>query len=515
MIRNLWFVAKVALVVAIAYVLAMNPGSFTAQWFGYEVQAPVALLAVAFALVLVATVVVWRLWHALVAAPRRLRARRRERRRTEGYRALTKGMVALAAGDADAAMHHAKAARTRLDNPPLTLLLEAQAAALRGNDDAARQWFEQMLARPETEFLALRGLLSQAMKTDNLPEALRFARRAAELQPRARWVLEVLPQLEARCGQWSMAVDAYDRAERAHAIAPTEARSHMGALIVERSLEALERGDADAARADAKEALRLRPGFVPAVLRLAAAYAAKNRRRKAEAVLLHAWKRMPHPDLAQAWIQLDATAEPAQQLKRVQRLSDAAPGAGEARLALAAAQGAAGEWTAARDTVDLALSQQPSQRALMLAAELARHAPAGAAPSLPPSVPMTVAQRSLAADAAWTCDHCGGVALQWRALCGSCGQFDTLSWRSPTATVHSAPLLAMLAPSPAEPAAEPAVAVAPAPLPEAPAAAEPVSLVKPAPAAAPVAAEEEAPAPMAPTTAILPERSEDRARTIH
>lgn len=492
MIRNLWFLLKTAIVVAVAFVLVRYPGTFTATWFGTEVQSSVAVLVVALAVVVVVATLVSRLTRALVTAPRRLRARKGERRRSEGYRALTKGMVALAAGDADAATHHAREARSLLDNPPLTLLLEAQAAALRGNDAAARQWFEQMLARPETEFLALRGLIAQALKTNNLPEALRFARRAGELQPRARWVLEALPDLEARCGQWSPALIAHERAEHAGLLTGAEARRHMGALLLERSLEAQEEGDAAAATSDAKESLRLRPDFVPGVLRLASAYAARNRIRKAEAVLAHAWKQAPHPALAEAWVQLAADLPPEEQLKRIRRLADMAPASAESHLALATGALAAGDWTAARTHLDRADAAQPTQRAQMLLAELARRAPAGTL------APAPARSAGPLADPAWICDSCAGIAAEWRALCGACGQFDTLHWRRPGTATAALPLQSML---------RPLAAPAPAALAEPPAPA--VSLAKPEPAPA----ELDIDRPMPEAAPI--DRTEELARTIH
>ena len=82
-----------------------------------------------------------------------------------GYRALTQGMVAVAAGDAEEAQKLARKADALLAEPPLTLLLSAQAAQLNGDETARPQrYFTAMLDRAETEFLGLRGLIMQALK---------------------------------------------------------------------------------------------------------------------------------------------------------------------------------------------------------------------------------------------------------------------------------------------------------------------------------------------------------------
>ena len=49
-------------------------------------------------------------------------------KRRRGYKALSQGMVAVAAGDAGEAARLARRADGLLNDPPLTLLLSAQAA---------------------------------------------------------------------------------------------------------------------------------------------------------------------------------------------------------------------------------------------------------------------------------------------------------------------------------------------------------------------------------------------------
>ena len=164
MIRALWFLLKVAVVIAIAIWLADRPGTVSVHWLGYAVEAPfwVALLVTLAALGIAA--LGYRLLRGLIRTPQRIRRHSRARRRERGYRALTQGMVAIAAGDAPTARKMARKADGLLNEPPLTMLLSAQAAQLQGDERAAKQYFEAMLERPETAFLGMRGLLTQAIK---------------------------------------------------------------------------------------------------------------------------------------------------------------------------------------------------------------------------------------------------------------------------------------------------------------------------------------------------------------
>src|SRR6185312_12175791 len=133
-------------------------------WQGWEIDTSVAVMGFATLVVALALAVLFTLLRLILRGPRAWARGRRERRRQQGYRALTQGMVAVAAGDAEEAQKLARKADSLLAEPPLTLLLSAQAAQLSGDEGAATRYFTAMLERPETEFLGLRGLLMQALR---------------------------------------------------------------------------------------------------------------------------------------------------------------------------------------------------------------------------------------------------------------------------------------------------------------------------------------------------------------
>src|SRR5258705_3329971 len=202
---TLWFLLKLAILIAGAIWIADRPGRVSFDWLGWRVDTSVGVLMAALLLLMAVAAIIYRLWGIIVRGPRRLSERRGERQRLKGYRALTQGMVAVAAGDAEEAKRQARIAHGLLKEPPLTLLLAAQAAQLSGDETAARRYFTAMLERPETAFLGMRGLLNQALAKGDTGEALKLAAKAHEERPQAGWAAKALLDLELKQGEWMTA----------------------------------------------------------------------------------------------------------------------------------------------------------------------------------------------------------------------------------------------------------------------------------------------------------------------
>ncbi|CAO3405730.1 heme biosynthesis HemY N-terminal domain-containing protein [Azospirillum largimobile] len=431
MIRALWFLLKVAVVIAIAIWLADRPGTVSVHWLGYAVEAPfwVALLVTLAALGIAA--LGYRLIRGLIRTPQRIRRHSRVRRRERGYRALTQGMVAIAAGDAPTARKMARKADGLLNEPPLTMLLSAQAAQLQGDERAARQYFEAMLERPETAFLGMRGLLTQAIKSGDRVEALNLARKARGLQPNTPWLLGTLYDLEARAGDWAAAEGTLQQAIQAGAIPTEEGRRHRAVLLLERSFEAERRGRADAALSHAQAAHDMMPGFVPAAVRLARLQLAADRPKPAAKVVERAWRQSPHPELAEIYRGLVSGYDPLARVRLFQKLVRQAPDSAESHLVVAQAAIEAQLWGEARQHLNRAMEIGPTRRTYRLMAELDR----GERHDEEAAKDWLAKAADAPEDPVWTCNSCGAVSHNWGGLCGHCGAFDSLTWKTPTVAV--------------------------------------------------------------------------------
>ena len=455
MIRGLLGLLVFAGVITAAIFFADHPGQVEIVWQGWQVETSVGVLAAAAVSAgLLIALLLW-LVSLIVDSPRAFLRRRRERRRRAGYHALTRGMVAVAAGDPQEAQRCARRADALLADPPLTLLLSAQAAQLGGDETAAKRFFTAMLERPEMEFLGLRGLLHQALRAGDRGTALRLTERAATLRPDTTWAVESLFELEAREGRWDAALETLAQAVKRRIIPRERARHHRGVILYELSRAALASGDRARGRNLAAQAQSLTPDLAAPAAHHARVLLQDRRTGPAARAIESAWRTIPHPDLAQVYAEMHDGAPPLGRLKSFERLAAQNPEARETHIAVAEAALDAQLWGEARRHLDQALSAPappfiarlpspaglaltpdpdedtslagPTPRLCLMMARL-EEAEHGAGPGSREWLDRAVTAMP---DPRYVCATCAGESLEWRSLCPHCGSFDTLAWRTP------------------------------------------------------------------------------------
>ncbi len=475
MIRGVLGLLVFAALVAVAVFFADHPGQVEIVWQGWQVTTSVGVLVAAAVLAaLLVTLLFW-IVSRMVGSPRVFLRRRRERRRRSGYRALTQGMVAVAAGDPHEAQRYARKAEALLADPPLTLLLSAQAAQLEGDDTAAKKFFTAMLDRPETEFLGLRGLLNQALQMGDQGAALRLTQRAMTLRPGTPWVVQSLFDLEAREGRWGAAHQTLAQAVKRRTIPRERARHHRGVILYELGRAAMANGDRRRGINLTAHAQGLAPDLATPAAHHARLLLDDRRTRPAAKAVERAWRTAPHPELAQVYGAIHAGEPPLARVKCVERLAAQNPGARESYLALAEAALDAQLWGEARRHLDKALTAAAALPIAKPASSNPRSSRAagdgegGGLAGPTPRLCLLMARleeaehgvgggmrewldRAVTAmpDPRYVCTSCGGESLEWRSLCSHCSSFDTLAWRTPPWAAGGSPLPIMAegAPSP-------------------------------------------------------------------
>lgn len=415
-----------AAVATVAAWLAETPGAVTLAWRDWRVDTSVAMLVLFVALLFLAGAGIYQLWRLLLHAPKSMVESRAARRRENGYLALTRGMVAVAAGDAAEARRQARKASEVLGRPPGALLIGAQAAQMEGRTDVARKFYEAMLEGRETQLLGIRGLLTLAEQGGDDAAAMELAEQARKLNPRAPWALTRLFQLQIKDRRWEDAEATLRDAMAAEAVTQAEGAPRDAALLVQLSLMAERAGNRRLALERARKAQKTAPAFLPATLQLVALLHADGKNRAARKAAEQAWQAEPHPDLARLYLQVEGGADPTRRLKAAEALAALAPKARETHLTMARALLEARLWGQARKHLETA-GADPDAAFCRLFAELEQAENGDAA--------LARDWLSRASDAprepAWLCSNCGATAHEWSALCGHCGAFETLRWTTP------------------------------------------------------------------------------------
>ncbi len=422
----IWFAIAAAAMLAAVW-LAERPGTLTAEWQGWRLDTSVGVVAIAIVVLILLGVAAWLLWRWISGAPGALLEGWGDSRRRRGYRELTQGLAAVAAGDGAEAQKHARKAEQLLAEPALTLLLSAQAAQLTGDRDGARRAFDAMLKDQQMAFLGLRGLIGQSLRDGDQMTALGYAERAFALRPQTPWVVHSLFDMQAQAGHWKAAQDTLDAGMRRKVVTADKGRALKALLEVERSREAEHAGRASDAMALAREAFGLAPERIAVTSRLAELQIKAGDAKRAMKTLERGWAVAPHPDLAELYLRASGESDPLKRVGIVRRLAASNPDDIESHLALAKASLDAGLWGEARRQLETAGGTSPPVRICRLMAEVEERANAGQA-----KVHEWLARAATApADRSWSCTACGAHHETWRSVCESCSAFGTLQWRAP------------------------------------------------------------------------------------
>lgn len=432
MIRVLFYLALFAVLAAGAVWLADRPGEVSVLWQGYEIQTSVAIAAIGVVLLAMLAWLAWTIVRFVLGLPSAFGYAARARRRARGFEAVSRGMVAIGAGDPVAAGRYAADARRYAGSEPLTLLLEAQSAQLSGDRPRAEAAFKSMLDQPETRVLGLRGLFVEARRRGDMAAARAFADDAVRRSPSLAWANDALLDFHTQAGDWQEARTAVERRAALRLADKAEAKRQRAVLLAAEALEARDHTP-EKALAAALEAVKLAPSLTPAATLAGRMLAERGDVKKAAKVLEAAWKEVAHPDIAAAYLDARPGDSAQDRLTRALNLQKLRPADPESALIVASAAIHARDFARARETLKPVLAGGASVRACLLMAELeeAEHGAAG-------RVREWLARATRAPrDAAWVAD--GLVSDRWMPVSPISGRLDAFVWTVPPATLGARP----------------------------------------------------------------------------
>jgi HemY protein len=418
MLKVILFLLAGCVILAVAWLLAGIPGHVAASIGAYTVETstPVAILILVALVILI--LILLRIVRTVLAVPRTGAGWRRRHRLALGDRAVTRALVALAAGEAAVARKEARRARHLRGDSSQTLLLVAEAARMSAREDEAEEAFRTLTKQKDASFLGLRGLLRQAIDRRDWSEALIIAKQAEAAHPGTAWLRQQRAELALQTENWAEALEL---------IGPDARRPTYYVAAAD--------AEPDPARAlgFARQAWKQDHAFAPATLAYANRLRAAGHEKRAQSCIEDAWKRAPHPDLAAFALALEP--DKLSRARAAKRLVAGNPIHPESRLLLARAALDAGLTGEARHQIEIAEKEGLKQRRMcLLLAEIEEQERGDTEAG-------RLAQRDALRRAAtaepdphWQCTTCRSDHAVWRSKCNVCDGVGTIQWSSDVRT---------------------------------------------------------------------------------
>jgi HemY protein len=420
------FLIRFAIVAGLAWLfawLADRPGTVRVDWMGQRIEAPLVLailclfVAFAFCLWLIA------LARRTIRAPRAVSGAFRSRRNRIGYESLSRGMLAIGAGDLQAARRHAQIAGRYLTDEPLARLLEAQTAQAAGDTRRVGQVFEAMAEDKETKLLGLRGLFNLARQKGDLARANAIAVEALKAHPGLPWASNALLMIQSSEKNWEGVAETLSAQRRSGVIDQATANKKQAVVLTAQAMEQ-EKAAPEAALQAALRAHKLDSGLVPAALVAGRLYVAQGQARKAARIIERSYALHPHIDLVRVYGFQKQGDSPRERLKKVDYLVTRFGGGEEGAVGLAEAALAAQEPAKVQRALAPYVEERPRARICALMAEVAEA-----------EGDKGLAREWLArgmrapADPKWTAD--GMISEQWQPVSPVSLELGAFQWKVP------------------------------------------------------------------------------------
>jgi HemY protein len=433
MLKALWFFIKIAVLAVGSIWLISQPGELSFDFLGYTVKAQTGVFMIALLVFILISFYVLQLVRSVLRTPQKISGKKQAYDQKIGYLSLTRGLVAVASGDGVKANQYAQKANKLLNNDSgLPLLLKAQAAHLNGQENVAKNCYEELSKNKETAFLGVRGLMKAALDQGQEVKALEYAQQGLKSQPNHPSLLKMVYNLSLKNQNWEEALKILTQLQKVKNHSAEKLKSDRVAIYLHRYDQAPQRF-----LNDLKAAYKFNPDFVPTVKRLAMYYLENGKRRKAVGLIEVTWKQSPHPDLAALWMQLAPSQKKdanTNKLAWANKLVEMNPDSLQSQLAAAKTALELEYWGEAKAYLMVAENIYPTAEVFHLRALAEKNITQG-----DDQVESLLAKASNAMPAkVWVCAQTGLTYDDWSAIAMPHESFNTIIWDAPGARIVEA-----------------------------------------------------------------------------
>ena len=336
-------------------------------------------------------------------------------------------MTAITAGDMTEARYMLSSLKKVIGKDPIIDILTMKIYKGEKNYDKMEKLSAKIMKNNDLQIVGMKAAVEAQMEKKEFKTALSIANRAFELRQDLYWIIESAFELRAKAGDWEGALQVLE-AGKSKKIIPADKYNRFRSIILfERAKEFKEKGDDVNFLKYCSQSVNADQTLVPAALALADYYRKDdNQLRKAEDILLNAWKKNPVDDVAYAYVDLyhknDATGK-IQDMERLALLNSIRPSLNNRLLAEFCAE--AGLWKKAKAEIEQFLINSPCTK---IACDFIANYEENYNKNKKEAQKWRKKCDDCADDSEWVCEECGKRTKKWHAICSKCQSLGAARW---------------------------------------------------------------------------------------
>ncbi len=427
------FFFGVAIGLAVAFnFLKDTDGTLTIDFLSREYQLTFTsfltlVLAVLFAVLLIniALKFLWSLIGFLRGDDTALKRFFERRSEIKGQSFLISAYTASFEGDHEKALSEIKRSKRYLKSKSLPNILSLNSYEAKGNLSKQEEIFQELIRDKTTRSMGLFGLIKMKLSEGNTSLALKLTGRLIKLKPQNLSFNKTFFTLQLTEGDWDGALTTYKKINKIKKIEKETYGKGESTLLFLKAKELRSAGKTLDALKVSRQALKRYAGLVPNSILLSELELLEGQKKRAEAVLLSAWKALPHPDIVKKFAEIENNESVEARIERFKKILNVKKSDRETKILKAELNILSENFPEARRAIsDLVETDQANAKVYTLMAAIEKGTGSSDAVVKGWLAKAVTAKRSKR----WICSNCDSQS-EWEPICKKCGEFSSLEWR--------------------------------------------------------------------------------------
>ena len=231
-------------------------------------------------------------------------------------------MTSVTAGDMKEARNNLRKLKKIIGNDPIVDLLQMKIYKGEKDFDKMEKLSSKLMKNESIQIVGMKAAVEAQMQKKEFKDALETANKAFELRQDLYWVIESAFDLRAVAKDWEGAMQVLDAGYKKKMIPTNKYKRFKSIVLLEMAREFKTAGDDVNFFKCCSQSVQCDQTLVEAAIDMAKYYIENdNQYRKAEKVLVEAWKRNPVDEIAYAYLAIKPNEEILDKIKKMEKFA--------------------------------------------------------------------------------------------------------------------------------------------------------------------------------------------------